>query len=275
MRESPVTALVAAPVRVGGCYTDPTVPRSRTGTIATERMIGRESSLMRAIWSRPLALAVRQGAVCQRYHQCMERSREVNPRVVVFDLGEVLATPTRLYESLAEVTGSDVLAIEAAYWSGRDAHDRGSSVEEYWRGVANALGSDASAGRLNRLSNIDSEAWVDIRSDAVALLRDLKEAGHTVAILSNAPAVLGEVARTAHWADYVDFWFFSGDLGIAKPDPEIYEFVSGTLSEPVRPIVFFDDRQINVDAARQAGWDAYLWTSGEDTRAVLERLAFL
>lgn len=196
--------------------------------------------------------------------------------MVVFDLGEVLATPKSLYDELAAVVGSDAASVEVAYWSGRDAHDRGSSVSEYWSGVVRLLGQMEPAGDLLvRLSEVDSRAWVTIRPDAADLMRNLHEAGHFVAVLSNAPTVLGEMARKMDWAEWVDEWFFSGDLKIAKPNPAIYEYVALALPSDVSPIVFFDDRQINVDAAKLSGWDAYLWTSGDDTRSILERLGYL
>ena len=204
----------------------------------------------------------------------MERSRDSN--TVVFDLGEVLATPIDLYAQLADVLGSDAGTVESAYWLGRDAHDRGSTIEDYWGVVAHEAGiQEADEVLTRRLSEVDSTAWATIRDDAAAVLRELSDAGARVAILSNAPVALGEVARAADWATYVDEWFFSGDLGIAKPDPDIYALVTQRLEVPAAEIVFFDDRQINVEGARNAGWNAHLWTSGEQTRETLVELGIL
>jgi putative hydrolase of the HAD superfamily len=55
----------------------------------------------------------------------------------------------------------------------------------------------------------------------------------------------------------------------------VYTVVTRTLGVAPDRIVFFDDRQVNVDAARRAGWDAYLWTSGAATLDTLRRLGLL
>jgi len=194
---------------------------------------------------------------------------------VVFDLGEVLASPTTLYAELADHLPAGEREVEDAYWRGRDAHDRGASATEYWSGVITALGGPIDADLVARLSLIDAVRWTTIRQDAADTLRDLSVAGLTVAVLSNAPVELGRVARSTPWAKYVGQFFFSGDLRLAKPDAEIYELVTQRLDVPPEEVVFFDDRQVNVDAARNAGWDAYLWTSGGSMRETLEALRLL
>ncbi|MDF2992339.1 MAG: hypothetical protein K0S37_2853 [Microbacterium sp.] len=205
----------------------------------------------------------------------MERSRKVS--AVIFDLGEVLATPgDGLYEQLATATNAPLEAVKHAYWAERDGYDRGSALEDYWGNFARTLGHvDADADLLRRLSDIDSTAWVSIREDARDVLRELDAHEVPTAILSNAPVALGVLARESNWAQWVTRWFFSGDLGLAKPDLEIYEVVSLGLGVPPAEVVFFDDRIVNVEAAQLVGWNAFLWESGETTRATLVDLGIL
>lgn len=206
----------------------------------------------------------------------MERSRSPETGGVIFDLGEVLASPTRLYEQLAEMLSTNVESIHDAYWIHRDSHDRGSSPRDYWTSVAREVGVKAvSHDLVTRLSDVDSIAWTSIRPDAESLLRELHESRTTVAILSNAPAALASVARRAAWAPHVDAWFFSGELAIAKPDRRIYELATERLDVQPSSIVFFDDRQLNVTAGLAAGWDAHLWLSGTQMRDVLAQVGIL
>jgi putative hydrolase of the HAD superfamily len=48
-------------------------------------------------------------------------------------------------------------------------------------------------------------------------------------------------------------WFISSDLGVRKPDREIYERMLATLGVEPAQVVFVDDRIKNLDAARQLG----------------------
>ena len=44
--------------------------------------------------------------------------------------------------------------------------------------------------------------------------------------------------------------FVSSTIGLRKPDAEAFHFVVGEIGVPAGRIVFFDDLQENVDAAR-------------------------
>lgn len=198
----------------------------------------------------------------------MERSRNTE-LVVVFDLGEVLATPRDLFAELARQAGTDVQQFSRAYWAHRDLFDRGAGPDAYWRAVLQDAGVAHDADLELRLDQLDAASWTTLRPDARSTLEDLKTSGVRVAILSNAPLGMASAARAGDWAHLVDDWFFSGELSMAKPDPEIYDAVTAKLGVEPSAIVFFDDRQVNVEAARAAGWTAELWTSADSVRKTL------
>lgn len=61
-----------------------------------------------------------------------------------------------------------------------------------------------------------------------------------------------------------DRLFFSCDLGCLKPDPEFYIKIEQELSLPGEAILFWDDLPHNVEAARQQGWSAEVYTGFEE-----------
>lgn len=65
--------------------------------------------------------------------------------------------------------------------------------------------------------------------------------------------------------------FLSHQLGLIKPDREIYEHVVDRLGIAANSILFLDDNQLNVDAARGAGWQAVRVQGAEATRECLEK----
>lgn len=195
--------------------------------------------------------------------------------VVVFDLGEVLASPGSLLADLAALSGTDEVTWSRAYWEHRDAHDRGSHADAYWRAVLGSAGVDDDDALRAALQQTDARVWSTIRPDARETLSGLHAVGTRVAVLSNAPHAMARAARASDWAAWVDDWFFSAELGLAKPDDAIYDVVTRTLAVPAQEVVFFDDRQVNVDAARRTGWDAHLWTSGASVQETLRRLGLL
>ena len=61
-----------------------------------------------------------------------------------------------------------------------------------------------------------------------------------------------------HFASYV--------VGHRKPDPAYYAEVTRQLGLPPQHIVFWDDSAENVQAARAAGWSAYLFRAASSFR---------
>ena len=69
--------------------------------------------------------------------------------------------------------------------------------------------------------------------------------------------------------------FLSYEIGMVKPDREIFDYVTSALGEPAESIFFLDDNLINVEGARAAGWQAERVVGLEETRAVLEEEGLL
>jgi putative hydrolase of the HAD superfamily len=201
----------------------------------------------------------------------MDRPRS-SELVVVFDLGEVLVTPGELLAELARQAGADEQRFTTAYWAHRGPFDRGSAADVYWRAVLADAGAGSDADLALTLDHLDATSWATLRPDARRTLEQLNASGVRIAILSNAPLSMAAKARASDWAHLVDDWFFSSELGMAKPDPQIYQVVTTKLGVEPAAVVFFDDRQANVDAAHDAGWRAELWTSADTVRNTLREL---
>jgi putative hydrolase of the HAD superfamily len=63
------------------------------------------------------------------------------------------------------------------------------------------------------------------------------------------------------WLEAFDHHTFSHRLGIAKPDLEIYRHAVEGLGVPAGEILFIDDREENILAARTAGMVAVQYSS--------------
>jgi len=74
--------------------------------------------------------------------------------------------------------------------------------------------------------------------------------------------------------DLFDHRFLSHELGLVKPDREIYDHVVARLGCPAERVLFLDDNQINVDGARSAGLRAERARGLAETRAALARHGF-
>ena len=106
--------------------------------------------------------------------------------------------------------------------------------------------------------------------DSVAVLRDLHAAGVPVVALTNFSAETFPVARERFaFLELFDDIVVSGEVGLAKPDPEIFALVARRAGRPPGDCVFVDDSPANVAGAAAAGMDAVLFTDTGQLRADL------
>ncbi|MER7080447.1 putative hydrolase of the HAD superfamily [Saccharopolyspora kobensis] len=191
-------------------------------------------------------------------------------RWVVFDYGEVISRRTAALPGIAAMLDADPEAFEAAYFAERKAYDWGCPDLDYWRSVGARLGRQVDADLSERLTSADVEGWLETDPGSRRLLDDLHEQGVALALLSNAPASFGRAVERTDWARLFKHLVFSGDLKLAKPDARIYRALLETLAAEPADCLFFDDRQENVDAAREAGLGAELWSGAEAARSLLQ-----
>jgi len=120
----------------------------------------------------------------------------------------------------------------------------------------------------------DFKHWVRGVYDGVPALLDALRPQARLACLSNV--------NPAHWERCVELGvdrlfetrFLSHEMGLRKPEAEIYRAVAEALGEAPRDIFFFDDVAANVEAARAAGMRARLVERG-DVRPALCGAGFM
>jgi 2-haloacid dehalogenase len=111
---------------------------------------------------------------------------------------------------------------------------------------------------------------------SVDVLEDLHRAQTPLYALTNWPEHLFPAARERFsFLALFDDIVVSGEERLAKPDPEIFRVLQARVGRPLHECVFVDDKADNVDAARQAGMDAILFTDAAGLRHRLEALGLL
>ncbi|MFD0903881.1 HAD family hydrolase [Actinomadura sediminis] len=193
------------------------------------------------------------------------------PDVIVFDLYGVIARTqspeaVRRIESLAGCSGP---AFWDAYWSCRPAYDAGQESAAYWTDVAAALGTEFPD--VPALIEADLESWTDVDDRMVALVGELADEGRVLGLLSNIITDLVPRMEEKHgsWLSRFDALTYSCRIGVAKPDPRAYRICADRLGVDPADVLFFDDTERNVRAAREVGMRAEVFTGPAQVRALL------
>lgn len=91
-------------------------------------------------------------------------------------------------------------------------------------------------------------------------------------ILSNSGPGAREAERMHGFEDITDVIVYSHEVGVAKPDPAAYELTTRRLGVEPREILFLDDVEANVEAARAFGWHAVLHLDTATSIQEMERI---
>ncbi|MBD3927152.1 HAD-IA family hydrolase [Nocardioides cavernae] len=92
------------------------------------------------------------------------------------------------------------------------------------------------------------------------------------AILSNSGPGARERERFHGFEDVTDDIVYSHEVGLAKPDPAAYKLVTRRLGVEAAEVLFLDDVEANVVAARALGWHAVLHLDTAASIAEMERV---
>ncbi len=197
-----------------------------------------------------------------------------SPQVVLFDLGGVLVRLSGV-SAMQDLAGIDDEAEVWRRWLSCDwvrRFERGMCAgPEFAAGVVSDWGLPITAEDF-----LESfRAWPDGLYEGAADLVTAVRCEARVGCLSNTNSI--------HWTDQAgwglagmfDYTFLSYQLGLVKPDPEIFEHVASALGVDTSGIVFLDDNAVNVDQAVALGFDAVRVRGIDEARDALAERGLL
>lgn len=192
---------------------------------------------------------------------------------VVFDFGEVIAGgDADDFARMVHIAGVAQPAFSDAYWHYRLDYDRGWDPPQYWSKVAERAGTEFRDAQLARLTETDAQHWMHVRQPVLDWILRLKTAGKKVGVLSNMPSGVAAVfRRDLPWLARLDSVVLSCDLGVCKPDPQIYRTSLEQLAVAPERVLFLDDKQYNIDGAQAIGMQGALFDSLEATQTRLTK----
>jgi epoxide hydrolase-like predicted phosphatase len=208
----------------------------------------------------------------------MERSMPAQIEAVVLDFGGVMARVYRpeRFRDLEERFGLEPGSLPEILWRSpewRQTEVGKISDEEYWQRIAPRLGLQSSEA----VQALRQEVYGGLRADArmVGLVRQLRRRYRT-GLLSNASA--REPARLVErygLEGLFDVIVLSAAVGLAKPDPAVYELTLARLGTSAGATVFVDDYEPNVAAAAAMGLQGIHFSGYEELLTALQNLGLI
>jgi epoxide hydrolase-like predicted phosphatase len=195
-------------------------------------------------------------------------------KAVIFDFGRVISAQKpkaffRRYEQELGLAPGVLNRVMYGSEAWQEVLVGRKDLNEYWLEIGPELG-------LHTQQEIDAFrqryfADEEINKDVLRLIRRLR-GQYKLAVLSNAPSGLTRWMADWHILHLFDVVVCSGDEGVVKPDPAIYELALSRLGVEPQEAIFIDDTLGHVEAARALGLHGIHFTTASDLVDELEPL---
>lgn len=198
-------------------------------------------------------------------------------KAIVFDLGGVLLDwdPRHLYRTVfAETEEMEYFLEEICSPAWNAQMDVDKSFQE---GITDLLPEYSTYAAQIRLYQT---RWPEMLKgdfpDSVAVLKELRDAGYRLAALSNWSRETFPVVKAQYeFLGWFDPLILSGEVGLAKPDPRIFQVLLQEVGRPARDCVFIDDNPENIAEAGRQGFETIRFSSADSLREELTGMGLL
>jgi len=196
------------------------------------------------------------------------------PCAIIFDFGGVLIhwDPRRVYRSLLESDAEiDAFFREVGFHEWNREQDRGRRT---WADAVTGLA--ARFPHRRELIRAYDEQWEESIGGpiegSVRILEGLHSSGHRLVGLSNWSPEKFRLTRPRYeMFGLFDEIIVSGEIGLLKPEREIFDLTLRTIGCRAFDCLFIDDHQPNIIAASALGFRTILFRSPEQLEEELRR----
>ena len=188
----------------------------------------------------------------------------------IFDFGNVLGGYDPLKLSLCCVGDKErakllsEIVFDRLYW---DKMDNGSYTEE---DVKELLKERLDGDLYDDACRI-MDGWVanlEKINNMCTLTKDIKESGKKIYLLSNISRGFSANYTKTPWINELlsrfDGLVFSGDIGMVKPNAEIFEYILKNYGLKAEECIFIDDSEKNIVGCEAVGIKGYLFDGDAD-----------
>jgi epoxide hydrolase-like predicted phosphatase len=143
------------------------------------------------------------------------------------------------------------------------------AVEDFEHLLSSALGREGSPVEAQGLVGRMFADLTTYEGSMTSLVTRARAAGVRTGLLSNS---WGNDYDRSDWHQMFDVVVISGEVGMRKPEPEIFELTLTRIGLPAAECVFIDDMPHNIAAAQRAGLAGIVHRSFDETTGALEAL---
>jgi putative hydrolase of the HAD superfamily len=192
-------------------------------------------------------------------------------KAIIFDFGRVISSQKplslfRAYENDLELAPDSINQIMFSSPLWEEALLGRKTAKEFWYSIGPELGlkSHDEIDEFRRRYHSDES----INKEVLNFIQKL-HGRYKLAVLSNSPPGLDRWLADWGILELFDVIFCSGDEGLIKPDPAVFNLTLKRLGVLPHEAVFVDDTGGHVEAAQRLGIHGIIFTNAADLRQEL------
>lgn len=185
-------------------------------------------------------------------------------KAIAFDFGGVIAAIDRdKMDQFLEVTFHLKQEDMKPLFKRRNEYlSRGGNDQDFWQSYATTKGMVLPENWYDQYVKVKHDSLHALPGMA-EIVKSLQSQGYQTALISNVTPVYAAMIRNEGFYDPFYPLLLSYEMGADKPSLDAFHMLLEALHLPAHAVVYIDDQQDNVDAAKQIGIDSIRFVSTE------------
>jgi len=182
---------------------------------------------------------------------------KIKIQALILDYGGVISLPQNRenIDFIVESLKQDYDDFIQVYYDLRGGYDSGQlSGQEFWLKVLEHYGLNPNGFDLDRFIREDVNSWTHLNQPILRFIAENRTRIPKLAMISNMVTdTLVYMRKHYDWLGLFDELVFSCELGVNKPEREIYDICLQKLKVSPQECLFVDDSANNIKGAQAAG----------------------
>ena len=184
-------------------------------------------------------------------------------KAIIFDLGGVLFTngTKKFVNSISKRHGIEREKVEEIMNGDLGTLYREAKItrDEFWERALNELNINESVDKLE-------QEWIDgyeLIEGTKTLIQELSKKYKIYFLSDNVKERVSKINERYNFMDWFEDGVFSHEVGVRKPNPEIYKITLSKINTKPEEAVFIDDKPEMLAPAQETGMLTFLFESPE------------
>ena len=197
-------------------------------------------------------------------------STPIEIQAVVFDFDGVIATVDQVDSILffTKLLQTDISELRPTLAAWHTARSRGEDEKDFWERYAASVGKKLPKSWFQ--DYLQTITYTEVPG-VIDIVKNLQKQEYKTPLVSNIHYEQANIIRKLGLYSLFDPVLLSCDIGVSKPNKEVFQILLSKIHLPAAAVLFIDNTQENVEAAALLGINTIHFTSAQQLKEELQK----